>query len=137
MRESEMDKGRFGYTGYLISKLSRKQVRSMYPEKYNQFVGHHITHQFGVYENEAIMPEDSIVRLIGYADSRDGIECFVAEVNGTTVRPDGGTYHLTWSFDPQSGYKPKHSNDLLRRGEWENIDPINIDTETQFFAMKR
>ena len=137
MREDDLNSGRFGYTGYLVSKSSRRELRNLYPEKYAQFVGHHITHEFGVNENTADIPEAGTVRLVGYADSGDGIECFVAEVNGSTVRPDGGTCHLTWSFDPNSGYKLKHSNDLLKRDGWENIDPINIDVEPQFFAMKR
>lgn len=41
-------------------------------------------------------------------------------IGGSTDRPDGGTYHITWSLGP--GRKARESNDVLRGGSWEGIE---------------
>jgi hypothetical protein len=49
----------------------------------------------------------------------------VIELDGTTDRPDGSTYHITWSLGP--GRTARESNDLLRDKGWEYLDaPILV-----------
>jgi hypothetical protein len=56
----------------------------------------------------------------------------VVELDGTTGRPDGSTYHITWSLGP--GRKARESNDLLRDRGWQNISaPIPIELEPARF----
>jgi hypothetical protein len=56
----------------------------------------------------------------------------VVELDGTTDRPDGSTYHITWSLGP--GRKARESNDVLRDNGWQRIDaPIAIDLEPARF----
>ena len=38
--------------------------------------------------------------MIGRADDGESLECLVVEIDGTTDRPDGSTYHITWSLGP-------------------------------------
>ena len=45
----------------------------------------------------------------------------VVTVDGTTNRPDGSTYHITWSLS--SGRKARESNDVIRERGWSPIDP--------------
>jgi hypothetical protein len=59
-----------------------------------------------------MLPPDTILDIIGYVDSGDGLEGFLVSVNGTTQRPDGETYHITHSLD-KSKYKPVNTNDIL------------------------
>ena len=50
--------------------------------------------------------------MIGHADDGQSLECLVVEIDGTFDRPDGSTYHITWSLGPER--RARESNDLLR-----------------------
>ena len=56
----------------------------------------------------------------------------MVEIDGTTDRPDGSTYHITWSLGP--GRKARESNDVLRDPGWEPLPAaINVDLEPARF----
>jgi hypothetical protein len=46
------------------------------------------------------------------------------ELNGTTARPDGGTYHITWSLAP--GRDARESNDVIAAKGWTPYERIAI-----------
>ena len=49
----------------------------------------------------------------------------VVALDGSTDRPDGSTFHITWSLG--SGRRAKESNDVLREGRWTRFDePIPV-----------
>ena len=50
--------------------------------------------------------------MVGRADDGSSLECLVVELDGITDRPDGSTYHITWSLGPHR--KARESNDVLR-----------------------
>ena len=53
-------------------------------------------------------------------------------MDGTTDRPDGSTYHITWSLGPDR--KARESNDVLREKGWQPIDaPIPVELEPARF----
>lgn len=125
-------KPRGGYQAFELSHDSRSKLAQQYPPKFSEFIGHHITYKRGA-KSDQPLPEAITFRVVGYACDDKGIECFVVEVDGSTIRPDGGTYHCTWSLDREAGFKPVNSNDLLRGG-WEKIpSPINITATAKFF----
>lgn len=99
------------YTAYVLDDASREKLIDKFPPKYPKFIGHHITVQSGISPNTTA-PELAITKVIGYADSGDGLETLVVSVNGSVDRKDGSVYHITWSLDP-SKYSPKDSNTLL------------------------
>ena len=53
-----------------------------------------------------------------------GVEAMVVAIDGTSDRPDGSTFHITWSLDP--GREAKESNDVLRDRGWTAIDPVAV-----------
>jgi hypothetical protein len=56
----------------------------------------------------------------------------VVELDGTTDRPDGSTYHITWSLGPTR--RARESNDVLRNQGWDYLEtPIAIDLEPARF----
>ena len=61
----------------------------------------------------------------------EAIECLVVEIDGSSARPDGRTYHITLSLDREAGAKPVHSNDLLKRQGWEPTPPLEIEVEAR------
>jgi hypothetical protein len=69
---------------------------------------------------------------VGRADDGRSLQCLVVEIDGTTDRPDGSTYHITWSLGPRR--RAKESNDVLRELGWHRLDrPIAIRLEPAKF----
>ena len=117
--------------GWILDDVSRKTLLAKFPPRYAEIVAHHVTlwsRKFG-----KPVPARATFEVVGHADDGRGIEALVVAVNGTTDRPDGSTYHVTWSIDPQSGQKPKHSNDLIAEAGWTSLDSaIQFTAEPDF-----
>jgi hypothetical protein len=115
------------YTAYLLTKKSRQKLEYLFPPKYPDFIGHHITERFGV-GPDAEAPDDPVlVQVVGYIDNGEGVEGFLVEIDGASERPSGGKYHITWSIDRNKGFKPVNTNDYV--DEAVDVRPVRIDVE--------
>lgn len=116
------------YTAYTLTDESRQKLLDKFPPKYPNVVAHHITVEFGVPADTEV-PTEAEIRVIGEGDSGDGLQALVVSVNGSSRRPDGKIFHITWSLDPEV-YKPVDSNELLADGinKWKLKLPTPIDT---------
>lgn len=124
--------GRYGYQAFELDAASRSALAREFPPKFPEFIGHHITHKFGVSADEPL-PEAKDFKVVGYGCNPEGIEALVVAVDGTTERPDGNVYHCTWSLDRDAGFKPVKSNNLLAGGYERLAVPINIHAVPKFF----
>jgi hypothetical protein len=115
-------------TGWKLPPEERERLLERFPPKYENVIADHVTLRVGGTE----LPRKPEVRIVGRADDGRSLECLVAELDGTTDRPDGSTYHITWSLGP--GRKAIESNDVLRELGWEGIStPIPIELEPARF----
>ena len=115
-------------TGWKLPHDERSALLERFPPKYEKVIADHVTLRVGGKEP----PPKPEARIVGRADDGRSLECLVAELDGTTDRPDGSTYHITWSLGP--GRKAVESNDVLRDLGWERIsDPIPITLEPARF----
>jgi len=119
------------YTAYELTEKSRKVLYIMYRPKYPDFIGHHITEEFGVANDSAPPSTPTLVEVVGYIDDGNGVEGFLVEVDGTSNRPSGGQYHITWSIDRSNGRKPFHTNNII--GDAKKISPVKIDVIPNVF----
>lgn len=103
----------------MIEEGDRQYLLSLFKPSYPDVIAHHVTERPGV-PKDSSPPEAADVVVIGYAKG-EGIEALVVQVNGTTDRPIGGTYHITWSLDAAAGFKPVDSNRLIKE---EGFQPI-------------
>jgi hypothetical protein len=63
--------------------------------------------------------------VVGRTDDERGVEAMVVAIDGTTDRPDGSTYHITWSL--ADGRRARESNDVIRERGWQELDqPIPV-----------
>ena len=62
-------------------------------------IADHVTLRVGATARTPL-PRKAEARIVGRADDGDSLECLVVELDGTTDRPDGSTYHITWSLGP-------------------------------------
>lgn len=73
------------------------------------------------------MPAADHGAVVGRADDGEGVEALVVAIGGSTNRPDGSTWHITWSLAP--GREARESNDVIAAQGWERCDPIPITLE--------
>ena len=118
-------------TGWKLPKDDRDRLLERFPPKYENVVADHVTLRVGA-TPETPLPRKAESRVVGRADDGDSLECLVVELDGTTDRPDGSTYHITWSLGP--GRKARESNDVLRDRGWDHLDaPIPVELEPARF----
>lgn len=98
------------YSAYVLDETDRMMMLSIFRPKYPDEIAHHITYAMGKHPN---MPDVRYAKVIGRVDDGEGLECLLVSVGGSTKRPDGKPYHITWSIDRSKGYKPVHSNDVI------------------------
>jgi hypothetical protein len=105
----------------------RERLLEHFPPKYERTVADHVTLRAGALEN-TLLPHEVDARIVGRADDGISLECLVVQVGGTTDRPDGSIYHITWSLG--AGRKAKESNDVLREDGWRRLDraiPVRLE----------
>lgn len=73
-------------------------------------------------------PPPAEVVIVGEANDGAGVQALVVTVDGTTVRPDGGTYHLTWSLDRARDRRAVESNTVIARYGWRPLEPVPVRT---------
>jgi hypothetical protein len=119
-------------TGWKIADDERLALLERFPPRYENVIAHHVTLRVGATPETPLPRKPETARIVGRADDGESLECMVVELDGTTDRPDGSTYHITWSLGP--GRRARESNDLLRDQGWEHIDaPIPVELEPARF----
>jgi len=117
--------------GWKLAAADRERLLGQFPAKYENVVADHVTLRVGADQATPLPPKPQAA-VVGRADDGDSLECLVVALDGTTHRPDGSTYHITWSLGP--GRKAKESNDVLRERGWTALAaPIPITLEPARF----
>ena len=119
------------YTAYVLINKSINKLKELFNQDYPDFIGHHITVEFGVDKSHPIPPETDDVVVIGVA-SYDGVQALLVAVNGVVERSDGSFYHITWSLDKAKGKKPVDSNKIIKDAQNVRfVSPIKIKTKPE------
>lgn len=127
---AKVDPRRF-YTGWLLDPRDREALLTRFPPAYPEVVAHHVTQKFG--DGAAVPPTETAGEVVGLADDGRGVQALVVRIGGTTDRPDGSTYHVTWSLGP--GREARESNAVIARRGWTWLPaPIPIRLEPRPFG---
>ena len=119
-------------TGWKLPQVERELLLRQFPPKYENVVADHVTLRTGAAPGTPLPDKPNNSNVVGRADDGESLECLVVEINGTTDRPDGSTYHITWSLGP--GRRARESNDVLRDKGWDYIEaPIPVELEPARF----
>jgi len=114
------------YSGWLLPEHERDRLLTLFHPKYPKTYAHHITLQYDCPVDDPL-PTLTRARLVGICDDYASLEALVFAIGGTTDRPDGSTYHCTWSLDPKVR-EARDSNDLIRDlGYIKFLHPTMID----------
>ena len=119
-------------TGWKLPRdTARERLLELFPPSYARVVADHVTLQAGASAGTPL-PRPVEARIVGQSDDGEGVQCLVVEIDGTTDRPDGSTYHITWSLG--DGRRARESNDVLRDQGWKHFDkPVPVEIEPAKF----
>ncbi len=113
------------YTGWLVDAAARETLLAQFPPRYPIVVAHHVTLKFG---DETATPPGAVeASIVGEADDGQGVQALVVAIDGSIARPDGQTFHVTWSL--ADGREARESNEIIARG-WTPLAPPTVITLT-------
>jgi hypothetical protein len=122
--------------GWLIDAKTREMLLERYPPSYPNVVAHHVTLSSGIASGAGI-PDHTRGRIVGRVDDGNGVEAMIVEIGGTTDRPGGGTYHITWSLDRGANREARESNDAIAQLGWRPIsEPRDIELMPAFWERE-
>jgi hypothetical protein len=118
-------------TGWKLLPGEREMLLARFPPSYEKVIADHVTLRTGA-TPQTPLPRKPEARIVGRGDDGESLECLVVALDGTTERPDGSTYHITWSLGP--GRKARESNDVLRDHGWKPLpSPVDVTLEPARF----
>lgn len=106
--------------GWKLSPGERETLLARFPPRYARAVADHVTLRAHVAAAAGLPPACTGV-IVGRSDDGRGVEAMVVQVDGSTDRPDGSTYHITWSL--AQGRKAVESNEVIAKFRWQAVDP--------------
>src|SRR5689334_12583126 len=84
--------------GWKLDPMQRQTLLAQFPPAYSEPVADHVTLQSRVPPDTAL-PALCEAEIVGRVDDDNGVEAMIVSIGGTTDRPGGGTFHITWSLD--------------------------------------
>jgi hypothetical protein len=110
--------------GWKLDREERRALLDRFPPHYAKRVADHVTF-LTRQPSDALLPPEAQGRIVGRADDGKGVEAMVVAMEGETGRPDGSTWHITWSLG--AGRGAKESNDVIAECGWERFDePVPV-----------
>ena len=117
--------------GWKLDPGEREELLGRFPPRYANVVADHVTLKARVHEKSGLPPPVTGV-IVGRSDDGRGVEAMVVQLDGSTDRPDGSTYHITWSLG--AGRRAVESNDVIRALRWEPVNPpVAVKLEPALF----
>jgi hypothetical protein len=112
--------------GWRLAKDDQAKLLERFEPTYANTVANHVTLKSDAASDP--IPPEVTAQVVGRTDDGAGVEALVVSIDGTTDRPDGSTYHITWSLG--EGRRARESNDVLRERGWVEVDePIPVRLE--------
>jgi len=105
--------------GWKLDRDQRKELLQQFPPVYANVVADHVTLRARA-SRGAALPAEDLGEIVGRADDGAGVEALVVAIGGSVDRPDGSSYHITWSL--VGGRRARESNDVIRDKGWTPID---------------
>lgn len=116
--------------GWKLDRSEREALLEQFPPRYASVIADHVTLETEAEQKP--LPPEAKAAIVGRADDGDSLECLVVTIDGTADRPDGSTYHITWSLGP--GRRARESNDVLKERGWQELDhPVPVTIEPARF----
>jgi hypothetical protein len=113
--------------GWKLDREQRKELLQQFPPRYREVDADHVTLRTKAAEDSP-MPRETEAEIVGRSNDGNGVEAMVVAIGGTTDRPDGSSYHITWSLEP--GRQAQESNGVIAERGWVPFDlpmPVRLE----------
>ncbi|MDF2639942.1 MAG: hypothetical protein K0R64_2926 [Novosphingobium lindaniclasticum] len=121
-------------TGWKLDRNERAQLLERFPPIWPDVIADHVTLKAGASANDPL-PVQAAAEIVGSVDDGEGLQALIVSIDGSTDRPDGSTYHITWSLDRSRDRKAVQSNDVIAERGWEPLPaPVPIHIEPARFS---
>ncbi len=121
--------------GWKLDGEQRSWLLNLFSSAYPDVIAYHVTLSSG--PDKKRPPKDTNAEVVGQVDDGAGVQAFIVRIDGTTDRPDGSTYHITWSIDGSKGRKAHDSNDVIRTLGWQPLEqPVPITLKGALLASE-
>lgn len=118
------------FVGWALDRHEREDLLTRFPAEYARAIADHVTLAFKPDRPE--LPTETRGEIVGVADDGVGVQAMVVRIGGTTDRPDGSTYHITWSL--AEGRRAVESNGVIREQGWRPLAaPVPIRLEPRIY----
>lgn len=104
--------------GWKLDRDQRESLLKRFPPRYAKPVADHVTLKVDAQRDP--LPDNVRAAIVGRADDGEGVEAYAVAIDGTTERPDGSVFHVTWSLE--EGRRAKESNAVLKERGWDELD---------------
>lgn len=109
--------------GWKLCPRQRDRLLERFAPRYPRAVADHVT--LASNAGDKPFPPLAAAAIVGRADDGKGVEAMVVTINGTTDRPDGSSFHITWSL--AAGRRAVESNAVIRDFGWTAFaEPIAV-----------
>jgi hypothetical protein len=109
--------------GWKLDRGQREALLARFAPTYGQAIADHVT--LDADARGKPLPPAVHAAIVGRADDGQGVEAMVAALDGSTARPDGSTFHITWSLGP--GRRAVESNAVIAEYGWQEYEqPIPV-----------
>ena len=104
-------------TGWKLDSGDRERLLARFPPLFPNVVADHVTLRTGT-DHATPLPRQQHAEVVGQIDDGRGVQALVVRIDGATARPDGSTYHITWSLDQAAGRRAVESNRVIAELGW-------------------
>jgi hypothetical protein len=112
--------------GWKLDRSEREALLARFPPEWPDVVADHVTLDAKA-SADAPLPAETGGEIVGGISDGEGLQTMVVKIGDTTDRPDGGTYHITWSLDGSRGRSAIQSNEVIARLGWKPFDtPVPV-----------
>ena len=112
--------------GWKLDPAQRAELLGRFPPRWPDIVADHVTLEANA-PGDAPLPVESTGEVVGRVDDGRGLQALVVRIGGSTIRPDGSTYHITWSLDRKRDRRAVESNEVLAQQGWVSLpEPIPL-----------
>jgi hypothetical protein len=110
--------------GWMLEVGQRTALLAAIPPTWPDVVADHVTLSS---DRSLAVPGHASACLVGVVDDGLGVQAVIVSINDSTVRPDGKTFHVTWSLDRARGRRAVESNDVIAGLGWTQfVVPIPV-----------
>jgi hypothetical protein len=110
--------------GWKLDREELEQMLERFPPEYQDVIADHITLEADA-DHDDPLPQATQAEIVGGINDDEGLQAMVVAIDGSTDRPDGSIYHISWSLN--RGRKAVESNDVIAERGWSPLDdPVSI-----------